>query len=210
MAAKKNSKQTPEARAAREAEFTESTKELETIITSLDKRLSIARSVQKKNLPLLESVSLGLYEEMDKLSKKAPAETVTDLALAQLNDVIRETKLLITEDAFVQRLSEFVPAGDNPELRDAVVVLRQLRQGLERFRSRLRAFDDEVPKRLLEARMIRAAIQYYIDSGYVPGKDDLADTVREIPNRWLDKTYPQGFDFEKLSQTDLTEYFAVE
>jgi hypothetical protein len=75
----------------------------------------------------------GLYDEIDKLAKKAGADQVTDLALEQVNEFVRDAKTLMPEDAYVQRQKEFVAAGDNPEHRDVVFVMRQLRQGLERF-----------------------------------------------------------------------------
>ena len=66
------------------------------------------------------------------LTKKAPAESVTDLALNQINDVIRDVKELLQDDPYIQQLVEFIPAGDNPELRDALLVIGQIRQGLKR------------------------------------------------------------------------------
>jgi hypothetical protein len=78
---------------------------------------------------LLKSVSSGLYDELDKLCKKSPAEPITDLALTSVNEVIKETKQLIQNDIYIQRISEFIPAGDNPQLRDAVMVMRQITQG---------------------------------------------------------------------------------
>src|SRR6266446_8540260 len=88
---------------------------------------------RQERIRALESVALGLYEELDKLAKKAPADQVTDLALEQTNDVIREAKELLSDDPYIQRYKEFVAAGDNPEHRDVVMILRQIRQGLSRF-----------------------------------------------------------------------------
>ncbi len=67
------------------------------IISALQAKLAEMTNNQRKQLALLESVSLGLYEEVDKLSKKAPAELVTDLVLTQTNDIIRETKQLVAD-----------------------------------------------------------------------------------------------------------------
>jgi ElaB/YqjD/DUF883 family membrane-anchored ribosome-binding protein len=104
--------------------------QIQEIIAKIEPILKKASGYQKSQVNLLESVSLGLYDEIDKLAKKAPAEPVTDLVFAQMNQVIRETKELVEDDPYVQRLQEFVAAGDNPQHRDAVVVLRQVRQGL--------------------------------------------------------------------------------
>ena len=101
-------------------------KQLDEAIVELTKKLNELRGKQKQ-LDLLQSVSLGLYDEIDKLAKKAGADQVTDLALEQVNDFIRDAKALLSEDPYAQRQKEFVPAGDNPQHRDVVVVMRQLR-----------------------------------------------------------------------------------
>jgi hypothetical protein len=104
---------------------------LDQVIEELTKKLGDLHQ-KKQKLDLLQSVSLGLYDELDKLSKKSGADQVTDLALGQVNDFISDAKRLMPEDVYVQRCKEFVPTGDNPENRDTVVVMRQMRQGLER------------------------------------------------------------------------------
>jgi seryl-tRNA synthetase len=90
-----------------------------------------------EDIALLESVTEGLYDETDKLAKKVPTEEVTDLQLEQINDAIAEVRRVCSTDAPIQKLRVFVPAGDNPQYRDAVLVLRQLRQGLTRTTEKL-------------------------------------------------------------------------
>lgn len=87
----------------------------------------------------LRSFTSGLYDEMDKLGKKAPSAQISDLALQRVNRAIREAKVLLgVHDNYVADLAEFVPAGENPEVRDAVLVLKEILQGLTRAN---RAFD---------------------------------------------------------------------
>jgi hypothetical protein len=82
----------------------------------------------------LTSVTQGTYDEMDKLSKKAPSSQLSDLALQRVNRTIREARALMgSHDSYMADLSEFVAAGDNPEVRDAVLVLRDVLQGLKRL-----------------------------------------------------------------------------
>jgi hypothetical protein len=76
----------------------------------------------------------GLYEELDKIYKKAPEEQISNLTLDNVNNLIKDTKQMIEEDPYIDRIKEFVPAGDNPEYRDVIMVLRQLRQGMDRFK----------------------------------------------------------------------------
>ena len=65
----------------------------------------------------LKSFTAGLYDEMDKLSKKAPSATVSDLGLNRVNRAIKQAKdLMGAFDVYAAELAEFVPAGDNPEV----------------------------------------------------------------------------------------------
>ncbi|HOQ43001.1 MAG TPA: hypothetical protein PK178_12650 [Smithellaceae bacterium] len=95
----------------------------------------LRRGMQKKEAYyMLHSEIAGLYDEMDKLAKKAPNEPVTNLQLKIVNSFIRKAKLLLTGDNIIDEVEIFVSAGDNPEYRDVVTVLRQIRQGFERFK----------------------------------------------------------------------------
>jgi len=76
----------------------------------------------------------GLYQEIDKIYKKAPEEPISVLTLENVNNLIKDTKEIVKDDPYIDRVKEFVPAGDNPEYRDVIIVLRQLRQGLDRFK----------------------------------------------------------------------------
>jgi hypothetical protein len=81
----------------------------------------------------LASVLAGLYDEIDKLAKKAPADEITELGLRQTNSVISAAKEFLAGDPFIDEITPFVPAGENPEYRDVLLVLRQLKQGLARW-----------------------------------------------------------------------------
>ena len=83
---------------------------------------------------LLESEVEGLYGEMDKLARKSPSESVTDLQLRAINSFISKSKQLLSDDVVIGEVTSFVAAGDNPEYRDAVTVLRQITQALKRYR----------------------------------------------------------------------------
>lgn len=85
----------------------------------------------------LDSVLEVLYLEMDKLSKKAPADEATELATKRVNDVIQRGKELMKGVEFIDYIDPFVPAGDRPEHRDIVLVLSQLRQGIKRQQAEL-------------------------------------------------------------------------
>ena len=150
--------------------------------------ISVLKDKEKRS-KILQSVSLGLYEEIDKLAKKAPADQVTDLILEQTNDVIREAKELLSDDVFIQRYKEFVPAGDNPEHRDVVVVLRQIREGLARFAP------------TVEPR------QKWLQTVLRDAQEVLFENNAEIMNQWLTDDEPPLFDFDRLDQIKIATYY---
>jgi hypothetical protein len=92
----------------------------------------------------------GLYEELDKIYKKAPEEQISELTVENVNQLIKDSKEIITEDPYIERIKQFVPAGDNPEYRDAIIVLKQLRQGLDRFKQSYFTRHDELSKLINE------------------------------------------------------------
>lgn len=186
---------------------TEQLAQIRNIIALIEPRLQRAVGFQNNQLKLLDSVSLGLYEEIDKLAKKAPAEPVTDLVLDHMNEVIRETKELVTDDPYVQRLQEFVPAGDNPQHRDAVVVLRQVQQGLARFRQQLDSLIKHLTSHLMNAKGIERALQLYLEGNESITKKNLEDYGTEVSGSWLTTGYPYEFDFSKLDKINIAAYF---
>lgn len=84
----------------------------------------------------VKSMVLALHTELDKLTKKWPTMPVSDLMLQRVNKAIRETHALMgrEENDLLSDINEFVAAGDNPESRDALLVLAELSSLLERFR----------------------------------------------------------------------------
>ncbi len=160
-----------------------------------------------KQLGLLKSVASGLYEELDKLCKKAPAEPLTDLALVQANDLISEVKQLIAGDQFVQKLAEFIPAGDNPQHRDAVIVLRMIRQGLDRYEKQLQALSVQTSRLLNEAKAISGVLHLFSERDYWLDEGELKKRGVVVPSAWQTDSFPHRFDFNKLDRTDLTAYF---
>ena len=182
-------------------------KQLEEAIKAIE--ASIA-DLQKKStvVALLDSVSQGLYEEIDKLARKAPAEPLTELAVGQANDLIRETKELLSDDTFVQRLNEFVPAGDNPQHRDAVVVLRQIRQGLERSQKQFSALHMLWHSRLREAEAAVIAVELFLQGRQEVSKDDLKANGVQVEDDWLvGSGFNKSFSFLRLDRTNIPEYF---
>src|SRR5713101_7899779 len=94
---------------------TEDFEKFRTIVAQLDtkyipklERVTADAIGKKTMLGTLHSVVLGLYDELDKLCKKSPAEPLTDLALQQVNDAIQEAHALDQEDLHLQKIKPFV------------------------------------------------------------------------------------------------------
>jgi len=180
------------------------------IAADLKQRLQAYYSDSKK-LSLLQSVAAGLYDEADKLSKKAPAESASDLMLEQVNDIIRETRELLQGDVYVQRLKEFVPAGNNPQLRDVVVVLRQIRQGMGRCSTKLVDFERTARSLILQADTITLAIEYKLANQEAPDNKYISELLGHTPDNWFKYAFGDNvFNFEKLDRTNISGYFQVE
>jgi hypothetical protein len=88
----------------------------------------------------LETMTIALYDEIDKLTKKAPKERLSPLAFDKVNTVIRAARELTKDhtDEFTNDIRELVQAGDMPEYRDALLTLREVREALKRFDGVLR------------------------------------------------------------------------
>jgi hypothetical protein len=180
--------------------------DLDTAIQSLSSKIR-ALAEKERRVDVLENVSLGLYEELDKLAKKAPADQVTNLVLEQTNDVIREAKELLSEDPFIKRYKEFVAAGDNPEHRDVVVVLRQVRQGLGRFNSDVGERKEWLDRVIDDAKGVRAAVTLSRDGESDITHEDLSEYEGKVMSQWF--TDNEVFDFDRLDRTSIESYYDV-
>jgi hypothetical protein len=206
MATKKSS--TPDPTRVRRVE---QLAELDRVLADLKGQRNNLRTKQKKQLELLTSAAKGHYEEMDKLSKKAPAEKVTDLALGEINYTIEETKKLLSDDVFIQRFNVFVAAGDNPELRDVVLVLRQLLQGLARYDANIKPRQDKLKTAIDEAMGIKEVLKLFIENGHIAKArdEDLSYSTKEnLPKDWFHGGLTNTFLFEKLDAMNIEEYFS--
>lgn len=96
-----------------------------------EKRLVQAYERHKR----LVNVTDGLYDEVDKLARKWPSMAATDRTVARINKCLAAIRQLFAgeDDDFIDGLEEIVPAGDPPEYRDLVMILREAKDALARF-----------------------------------------------------------------------------
>lgn len=183
-------------------------RQLETAIEQLS-ALAATLKTQRQRLDLLQSVSFGLYEELDKLAKKSPADEISPLGLEHVNELIRDAKVLSPDDLYMQRCKVFVPAGDNPQNRDVVMVLRQIRQGLDRFDTALSQRATKTSTLLGDSRGLRVTVQLLLQGVERPSEDQLHANKVDVSNYWLNRVHGESFvNLWLLDRTDIPTYFA--
>ena len=158
----------------------------------------------------------GFYSEIDKLTKLTKGQAliaVTEIMVNGMNEIVRDAKLIVSEDSYLDRVKEFVAAGDNPVYPDVLVKARTVMGSLERFKHRLEARVKQAEKMLREAKTIQFATQHYVENGVIPSKEQAQEALggQFVSNAWFveDESGTESFDFDKLDRRDIDAYFGV-
>ena len=167
----------------------------------------------------LNNVLEGMYDEIDKLTKKKTIELATDLIVEQVNSTLGEIQELLTDDSHIAKLKKFVPAGDLPEVRDVLFVLRQACQGMERFSKKLNQEEEKIGTLLLEAKVIKIALELfqreYSNDDYHSSYEIETNEIEKlsetrVPNEWAIKESLESiFNFERLDYIEIADYFKL-
>jgi hypothetical protein len=164
------------------------------------------------DLEALSSHLSAFYQEIDKFAKGKNMVGVTDLVVELANSGIRDAKALIKGDTYLDRTKEFVPAGDNPVYPDVVLVVRAVRESIERKQKQCQNSGNGVRQTLSEANTIAAALELYLENGRVrQSKDTVKERVRgEVASNWFTGDYGSGyyFDFDDLDNYSLDTYLS--
>jgi hypothetical protein len=160
---------------------------------------------KSKTLSLLESVTFGLYIETEKLCRKKPELLATNLIVEQVNQVIKETKETVEDDPYIERLKEFVPAGTNPEIQDVVIVLKQISQGLVRYKGKPSERLKSIANERFLMNLIHESLDSLLDDNEELTKSDFENGM--YYSSWFNDKSPYSFNFKKLEETDLYDYF---
>ena len=169
----------------------------------------------------LSDHSLGFYEEIARLAKGKALMAVTDLMVAQANDIIRDAKTIVTKDVHLDRIKEFVPAGDNPIYPDVLVTIRSVRDSLVRFNTEFEVKLKRLRERLQTVKNVIGALEYFLDD-----ENDDEENEKSFPTRDAVREYVNGpligscffhdsendedcFDFYKLDQHPFQEYLSM-
>ena len=179
-------------------------------IARLEKLAPTVRTKQAREAELSSHLE-GFYQEIEKLAKGKPLVEVTDLVLNQTNDIIRDAKSIIQNDTYLDRIKEFVPAGNNPVYPDVLVVIRIIRQSLTRSQNHTEKRRQHLVQLLLEANTIHAAlvcaVQYHVGA---PNRDQVKQVLDDdVASAWF-SGYSDGqlFKFDRLDRYDIEEYLS--
>lgn len=183
-------------------------------IGRLQQALRDVRSLSARR-EMLSSHVEGFYQEIDKLTKGKALLEVTPLMVDQANDIIRDAKQIVAGDTYLDRIKEFVPAGDNPVYPDVLVVVRGVRQSLERGAGELTRLRSRIVDRLTKGKTIAAALELCFELGEdeaLPSKDEITEKLdRAAIDSSLLYEAEDGeeyFDFEALDRLNLDQYLS--
>jgi hypothetical protein len=184
------------------AKLDEQSNQIAEIVNRLNRQWSdLVNDLQQ--LDELRSVSKGLYEECDKFFKKNQFEVVSDLTLKIVNKVISDTKVLAKSDAYFADVNPFVSAGDNPEIRDVILILNQVIKTHERIEPRLQTQRDKSLKSHQQAVVVQECISHFFEYDEELSYEETS--FGEKRSIWFDHT--GHFNPFKCYQMDLNSYF---
>ena len=169
----------------------------------------------------LASHSAGFYEEVNKLAKTKILLGVTDRMVEEANNIIRDAKGIIKDDIYLDRIKEFVPAGDNPVYPDVVVSIRAVRDSLDRFHRDLEVQIKSFKESLQKARTVAGALEFFLDD-QVEDEDDKNCPTKEALERYVEgnvsdsclsrsaDSYDKYFDFDRLDKQTIRVYLSMD
>jgi hypothetical protein len=192
------------------------TGQLELINASLSQLNEAWETVQAKTAQhgRFRSHLAGFYEEVDKLAKGKALFPATDMIVEDANNIIRDAKALIDGDVYIDRLKEFVPAGDNPVYPDILMASRTVQQALSRFGESLQARKKKLAAAISEAETIKCALEFFVEhEGHIATKEEVELNIDKVDDSWFEDSdeneedESQPFEFSRLDDLDLSEHF---
>ena len=150
--------------------------------------------------------SSGFYDEVNKLAKGRTAFPATPLVRQNANDIIADAKKLVKtkEDVHMDRIKEFVPAGDEPPYPDVLVVLRSVRQCLKRHREKEADSIEALQVKLRIASTAEGALDYFLHD------EEASEEDKESPSKEIVQAYTNGKISDKCFihySNDYTSYY---
>jgi hypothetical protein len=156
---------------------------------------------------------IGFYDEVDKLAKGKSMIEATTLIVDGINDIIRDAKAIVEGDPFLDRVKEFVPAGENPVYPDVLMVARSVQTALERAKEKLDEREKHLSKLCRVGRTIVAALDLKVAENDHPSSDDVQAVLDSKPvESWFFETEDGEFyfDFDRLDRVGVQKALATQ
>jgi hypothetical protein len=155
----------------------------------------------------------GFYKEIDKLTKSKALVEVSPLMVEQANEVIGDAKGIVTGDIYLDRIKQFVPAGNNPQFQDVLVAMRGVLQCLERCAKEFEARRNRISDRLLKANTTAAALELILGSGVdkEPTQNEVVASIRgaQVSESLFHGGYgTKHFDLDMIDSCDLEAFLS--
>jgi len=189
--------------------------QLEKAKKSLEQLQAELKTLRKKakSREALANHLVGFYNEIDKLAKGRSLMEATPLVVDQANDIIRDSKQIVENDVYLDRIKEFVPAGNNPVYPDVLVTIRVVRQSLYRCGKNLEKQEERILNALTRTRTVVGALECFLsgeENSEFALKDDVDRyVVGEVDNSCFYENEDDGehyFDFDDLDSQSVEQY----
>jgi hypothetical protein len=183
-------------------------------LEQLQKQLKALRKKAKTRHALANHL-VGFYNEIDKLAKGRTMVEATPLVVDQINDIIRDSKQIVENDVHLDRVKEFVPAGNNPFYPDVLVTARVVRQSLHRCGESLEKKEAQLLSTLTKVKTVIGALECYLsddeNSEFALKQDVTRYVVGGVEDScfyWheFDDGRELLFDFDTLGSQGLEKY----
>jgi hypothetical protein len=150
----------------------------------------------------------AFYIEIDKLAKKQPNMPVSDLIVESINDIIRDAKLLVQGDPHLDRIKEFVPAGNNPSHSDVLLKTKLVRSAVGRGKQFLTSHVSAQAVAAEKAEALAYILRSIVRNDTPPTKSDLETTFgdRTFFSEWFGDD--DEFDLAFLDENGVAKFMA--
>ena len=182
-------------------------------INRLGEAVDTASDAIKRREALLSHLRT-FYLEMSQIAKGKGVVLVpvAELMVTQINNAIADAKQLISDDIYLDRVKQFVSAGDPPTYSEVLLVTKTVEEVLNRHAAEFKDRSNAISRKLKEAWTIESGIECSIDDlENVVLRESVEERMDGPDANWFfeDQDGEELFDLERLDNLDLDAHFAT-